>query len=96
LLALRAGQWTHGSIRRAINPEYQEGDLYITSNHNTVQDLVLDQLRYGGAANVQADYTTFQRTTVLGGPNFFVLYFHRLLDRKHAVGNRLIDTTSSR
>jgi hypothetical protein len=80
------------TLTDSINPEYQEGDLYITSNHNTVQDLILNQLRYGGAANVQADYTTFQRTTVLGGPNFFVLYFHRLLDRKHAVGNRLIDS----
>jgi hypothetical protein len=80
------------TLTDSINAEDQQGDLYITSDHNTVEDLILDQLQYGGAANVQANYTTFLRTTVLGGPNFFVLYFHHLLDGAHAVGNRLIDS----
>jgi len=75
------------------NPKDEGGDLYITSAHNTVQDLVLNQLRYGGAAEIQANYTTFQRTTVLGGPKFFVLYFHDHLNGKPAVHNRLLDST---
>ena len=81
------------SLTDSVNPEYQGGDIYITSAHNTVQDLILDQLQYGGAAEVRANYTTFQRTTVLGGPNFFVLYFHELLNGKPASHNRLVDST---
>jgi hypothetical protein len=93
-----SGKVSSGGERRttltdSINPKYQGGDLYITSDHNTVQDLILDQLRYGGAAEVQANYTTFQHTTVLGGPDFFVLYFHDLLDGKPGVHNRLLDST---
>jgi hypothetical protein len=81
------------TLTDSINPENGGGDLYITSSHNTVQEVVLNQLKYGGAAEVRADYTTFQRTTVLGGPNFFVLYFHELLDGKPAVHNQLVDST---
>ncbi len=81
------------TLTDSVNPEDQGGDIYITSAHNTVQDLILDQLQYGGAAEVRANYTTFQRTTVLGGPSFFVLYFHELLNGKPASHNRLVDST---
>jgi Pectate lyase superfamily protein len=80
------------TLTDSINPDHQQGDLYISSAHNTVQDLVMNQLLYGGVAEVQADYTTFQRTTLLGGPKFFVVYFHDLPDGEHAIGNQLIDS----
>jgi Pectate lyase superfamily protein len=81
------------TVTDSVNPPYQGGDLYITSDHNTVEGVILNQHLYGGTAQVQASYTTFKNTTLLGGPSYFAVYFRQLLDGSHAEHNRLLDST---
>jgi hypothetical protein len=81
------------TITDSVNPVNEGGDLQIHSDHNTVQDLILNQLAYGGTSYVEANYTTFQRDAILGGPNFFVVFFVAQKSGAHAVGNQLLNST---
>ena len=63
------------TITDPVNPADRAGDLSIRSDHNTVDDLVLDQSHYGMAAWVRANYNIFRDVTTLGGPNSFALFF---------------------
>jgi hypothetical protein len=76
------------------NPEYRGGDLQVNSNHDTIQDLILNQSSYGGTAIVQADDTTFQDVNALGGKTYFSMYFTSLQNGQRATGNQLLNSTA--
>ena len=76
-----------------INPQSEGGDLSIGSNGNTIEDLIMDQSHYGGVVYDHANHTTFERTTMLGGPVSFAVFFAEQSDGRKAEGNKLIDST---
>lgn len=78
----------------SINPQYHGGDVQIKSDHNTVQDLILDQHLYGGTLYVQGNYNVIQRDRILGGPNFFAVFAVALRTGAKAVGNQFLNDTA--
>ena len=51
------------------------GALVVCSDHNTVENLTVDQHLFGETALVAASYTTFFHTRLLGGPRYFAVAF---------------------
>jgi hypothetical protein len=76
-----------------INPKNAAGDVKVTSDGNTVQDLTLDQTSYGQAIYVQANNTSVQRMTILGGTGSFAAYFTGDGTTARSEGNRLLNST---
>jgi hypothetical protein len=76
-----------------INPQYEGGDIAVTSDRNTIQDLILDQSNFGGTITVNANHTTVQHMTMLGGPQSFAAYFTGNSVNDKSEGNRLLNST---
>ena len=77
-----------------VNPQYQGGDIQVKSDHNTVQDLILDQHAYGGALYVQGNYNVVSHDTILGGPSYFAMFAVAQSNGAKAIGNQFLDDTS--
>jgi hypothetical protein len=81
------------TIDDTVNPPLTGGDIEVASDRNVVQDLKLDQSPFGVVAYVRANFTTFQRLTIVGGPQFFALYFVAQANGQYSVGNELLDSS---
>jgi hypothetical protein len=74
-------------------PQSGGGAFTIRNDGNTLQDMVLDQSSYGGAIGDDANYTTLQRMTIMGGPASYVLFFFATPSGAPGVGNRILNST---
>jgi hypothetical protein len=81
------------TLTDTVNPANAGGDVKVTSNGNRVQDMILDQTKYGQALYVRANNTTVQDMTILGGTGGFAAYFTGDGVTARSKGNRLLDST---
>ena len=77
-----------------VNPPYQGGAIQIKSDHNTVQDLILDEHAYGGALYVQGNYNVVSDDSILGGPNYYAVFAVAQSNGAKAIDNQFLDDTS--
>ena len=77
-----------------INPPYQGGAIQIKSDHNTVQDLILDEHAYGGALYVQGNYNVVSDDSILGGPNYYAVFAVAQSNGAKAIDNQFLNDTS--
>jgi hypothetical protein len=80
------------TVSDTVNPAEQAGVLEVLNDHNTVENMIINESAYGSTGYIRANYTTLKGMTLLGGPAFYAISFAGK-GSVYSEGNQLLNST---